>query len=192
VPVTAPEARALKRVVDAMPPERAAAIRNHFTKTLEAVWGAGIMDADSPLDRPLWLVGGDKQGAERYFEVAKHYFNLHRPCAFLVDGACSIYEDRPLACREYIVSSPAVHCAKFEQESIEMIEAPVKLSHAIAELTTLVEKKPAQQIPMFAALAWADTAENPKPNVSGVDLLKALAKWVDSKSAVPLAQRPTT
>jgi Fe-S-cluster containining protein len=190
VPMTAPEARALKRIVDAMPLDLQTAIRNHFNKTLEAVWAAGILDADSPLDHPVWLVDPAKQGQARYLDIARRYFQLHRPCAFLVNGACSIYEDRPLACREYIVSSPALHCAEFDQEQIEMIEAPVKLSHAIAELTTLIEQKPAQQIPLFAALAWADTAINPEPNVDGIDLLKALAKWIDQKSNVPLQDRP--
>jgi Fe-S-cluster containining protein len=33
------------------------------------------------------------------------------PCPFLEDESCSIHPDRPLVCREYLVTSPAELCA---------------------------------------------------------------------------------
>lgn len=39
------------------------------------------------------------------------YFGLDLPCPLLADGVCSIRDDRPLACREYLVTSDPAHCA---------------------------------------------------------------------------------
>ena len=39
------------------------------------------------------------------------YFALGIPCPFLEEERCTIHEIRPLRCREYLVVSPAEHCA---------------------------------------------------------------------------------
>ncbi len=116
---------------------------------------------------------------------------MARPCGFLENGECGIYENRPLICREYVVSSPAEHCATFNLEAITPIEAEVKLSEGLAEITARAEGAPSQQIPLYAALAWAERPENnaPEPRYSGVDLLKLLAGWIDSRSTLPIEQR---
>ena len=38
------------------------------------------------------------------------YYALRLPCPFLEEEHCSIYEDRPAACRELLVTSPAEFC----------------------------------------------------------------------------------
>ncbi len=42
---------------------------------------------------------------------ARRYFHLGIACPFLEDESCSIHADRPISCREYLVTSPAVNCA---------------------------------------------------------------------------------
>jgi Fe-S-cluster containining protein len=195
VGISAPEARAIGRLVDAMPPERQAVIRHRFAETLSVMRANGIMAPQSPDGAPVFLIHDhSKTGRERYADVAQRYFALHRPCPFLDDGACSIYEDRPLICREYAVTTPAELCADLDVAALQMVVPPVRLSSGLAELTMLVEDRPAVQIPLFAALAWAAIPENaaPEPNVSGMELLKLLAQWVDSQSNVPLDQRPAS
>jgi len=128
-----------------------------------------------------------------YADVAHRYFRLRHPCPFLEDGSCGIYADRPLICREYAVTTPAELCEKLDVTSLQMVVPPVRLSRGLAEITAIVEKKPAVEIPLFAALAWAAMPKNaaPERNVSGVDLLKLLALRIDSQSNVPLDKRPT-
>jgi Fe-S-cluster containining protein len=150
-----------------------------------------MVDPGSPDDSPLWLMDDNKPDGERYFEVSVRYFRMHLPCGFLEDGECTIYADRPLVCRQYMVTSPAEHCVKFEYDAIDILEPPVRLADGLAEIAGLVEKKPERQVPLFAVLAWAAVAENAKMerSVSGVKLLKCMAKWVDSRSDVPLRER---
>ena len=52
-------------------------------------------------------------------EEAEHaateaYWQRNLPCAFLEDGLCSVYEDRPLPCRTHFVLSDPALCATDE------------------------------------------------------------------------------
>lgn len=46
----------------------------------------------------------------RVGEMQAAYWDLAIPCPFLEDGACGIYAQRPLVCRQYAVTSPPVAC----------------------------------------------------------------------------------
>ena len=98
VPVAAAEARALARLVEAMPEPRRDRVRRRFDAALETLNGLGILDR---LDQD--------PGNRRV--VGLDYFRAGVACPFLEDEACSIHPDRPLSCREYLVTSPAEHCA---------------------------------------------------------------------------------
>jgi Fe-S-cluster containining protein len=97
VPIAAAEARALARVVRSLPEPRQTAVRERFAAAVEAVAEAGLFDRLTD------------QG-ERRFEAGLDYFRLGIACPFLEDEACSIHADRPLSCREYLVTSPAENC----------------------------------------------------------------------------------
>jgi Fe-S-cluster containining protein len=191
VAVTAPEARALLKLVEAMPAERQALIRGRFAQTSALAKASGILDPKSPDGAPVVLLRGTPDGADRFIDLGMRFFELQRPCGFLENEECGIYDNRPLICREYAVTSPAELCSDLDLVAITMLEPPVRLSDGLADITAVVEQNARVQIPLFAALDWAAMPENaaPEPNVSGVDLLKLLAKWVDSKSAVPLEKR---
>ena len=62
-----------------------------------------------------------KQFTQKYVGIAedkiKHFRSV--PCPFLGDdNICSVYEDRPLACREF----PYLHIPGFRQRTLTMIE----------------------------------------------------------------------
>lgn len=98
VPVAPAEARALARLVEALPEPRRATVRARFDDALETLNGLGILDR---LD----------QDPDSRRAVGMDYFRAGVACPFLEDEACSIHSDRPLACREYLVTSPPEHCA---------------------------------------------------------------------------------
>ena len=52
------------------------------------------------------------------------YFALGIPCPFLEEESCSIHPDRPLVCREYLVTSPAELCAGPTQEGVTPVPVP--------------------------------------------------------------------
>lgn len=99
VPVAAAEARALARLVEAMPEPRRSEVRRRFDQGLETLNALGILDRL------------DQDPASRQ-AVGLDYFRAGVACPFLEDEACSIHPDRPLSCREYLVTSSPAFCAE--------------------------------------------------------------------------------
>jgi len=54
-------------------------------------------------------------------QLGVEYFAQHVACPFLEDESCSIHSDRPLACREYLVTSPALNCERPSESTIEKV-----------------------------------------------------------------------
>lgn len=98
VPVAPAEARALARLVETMPEPRREGVRRRFDAALDILEPLGLMER---LDQNR----DDRQA------IARAYFAADVACPFLEDEACSIHADRPLSCREYLVTSPPDLCA---------------------------------------------------------------------------------
>ena len=98
VPVAPAEARALARLVEALPEPRRERVRRRFDAALDILEPLGLMER-------LDLNRDDRQ------VIAREYFAVGVACPFLEDEACSIHADRPLSCREYLVTSPPDLCA---------------------------------------------------------------------------------
>lgn len=67
-------------------------------------------------------------------QLGRDYFALGVPCPFLEDESCSIHPERPLVCREYLVTSPAEHCARPTPGAVEGVDLPGSLWMAFARL----------------------------------------------------------
>ena len=59
------------------------------------------------------------------WSIAMSYFRLGIPCPFLENEACSIHQDRPVKCREYLVTSPAEHCRAPSAKTIKACRTAV-------------------------------------------------------------------
>lgn len=156
VPVAGSEARHLATVVDALPAERRLAVRARFDAALAALDAAGLL---SELSDPSTIRSADQ---------GMRYFRLAIPCPFLEDEACSIHADRPLGCREYLVTSPAENCAALQDRQIDMVPIDWKLSRS------LVRADPEEGwMPLVLALRFAKLAPPPRRQ-GGPDLLRAV------------------
>ena len=60
-------------------------------------------------------------GPEARRDMAKRYFDAGVACPLLVDGRCSVRSVRPLACREYLVTSDPRHCATLDPAHVVRI-----------------------------------------------------------------------
>jgi hypothetical protein len=111
--------------------------------------------------------------AER-IELGIDYFNQRIACPFLEDESCSIHPERPIACREYLVTTPAINCSNPTPETVECIEVVAKVSNAVAALDSGSATDPDGWIPLVLALDWA--AENPDIALPepGPDILKKM------------------
>ena len=150
VPVTPPEAYALLRLVENLPEPRRAEVRARFADRVQRLRDAGLAD------RFLQIEGPGEVTKEELRDAALRYFRLGLACPFLEDNACSIYEDRPFACREYLVTSPAEHCRDPFATSVEGIRMPVAGEGAMLRTATKFLEKPQFTVALTLALEYAE------------------------------------
>ncbi|MBS0519650.1 MAG: YkgJ family cysteine cluster protein [Proteobacteria bacterium] len=113
VPVSRTESERLLALIEAMPADRRTALKARFAAAAERIGLAGLAERAGRSDR----------------ELSSAYFALGLPCPFLEEESCSIHAERPLVCREYLVTSPADLCAGPAQEGVTPVPVP-KLSVA--------------------------------------------------------------
>ncbi len=121
VPISHDEAIAVAELVESMPEPRRSTIRQRFADAIEKVKAAGMIDR----------IDGSN---ERDKDTGVAYFRLGIPCPFLEDESCSIYHDRPVVCREYLVTSPPENCAALVPGKIAGVPLPAQPMRALMRL----------------------------------------------------------
>src|SRR5439155_2933369 len=144
VPNSAIEAQEIASLVDRMPPERKKTILARFEHARKKLDEAEMLD---PLRHP------DQFTDEHMRLLGREYFSLGIACPFLEDEACSIYADRPITCREYLVTSPAVNCAAPTAETVSMVPLPAgPIWTAVARLEQQPGSRFIRWVPLILAL----------------------------------------
>ncbi len=170
VPVSSPEATHLWETMAALPPAGRDAALTRLVSAAKAILGS----ADSTLIRPLGpssrVDGEGHAGA-----VSRWYAGLNLPCPLLVDGACSLYAHRPLACREHLVTTPADHCGR-PDASVQPLRLPVSLCECLEEVSTQLDgpAAPALMLPLAVIRAVEGPAALLHPAEEVVDTLLAI------------------
>ena len=173
VPVSAPEAFALRDYVQTLPDAERARLTQRLAVTRTALLAHGLWNdllemgesANPPDDAALEPIN-------------RAYYALRLPCPFLEQEVCSIYEQRPAACRELLVTSPAEWCQDLVANPVQPIAVPVRIGPALGLLWGELTDTPPRLIPLATALAWAERHhEENQPRWQGIQLLdRALDK----------------
>jgi Fe-S-cluster containining protein len=161
VPIAPSEARRLRELVDELPEPRRSVIRQRFADVRARLAQAGMLER---LVDPRRLIetGGD---------AAMEYFGLKISCPFLEDESCTIHEERPLACREYLVTSPAEHCAEPSAERVRCVKMPAEASTALLQLEPASAYYGARWVVLTLALEWAEAHPDTTPERPGPELV---------------------
>ena len=164
VPLSPSEARALASLVDALPEPRRSLIRGRFEgalRKLEATDLRGRMGTRTPEERT---------------ELGRAYFQQGIACPFLEDESCSIHPDRPMACREYLVTSPAENCRTPRADNIE------KVTLEADPLPALVQVEAGGWVALILALRYRDeTAESAESREAPAILREVIGRLVTAK-----------
>lgn len=145
VPVSEPEALHLAGVVGAMGEERRARVAERFRQA---------RDKAGPVLEGLHASSGDAAVAEMG-KAAGPYFALGIPCPFLEQESCSIHAQRPAICREYLVTSPAEHCARMDPERVKRVTVPVTVSSTLMYFSDGRGTEDPRVMPLIDALDFA-------------------------------------
>jgi Fe-S-cluster containining protein len=147
VPITLVEAQALTKLVAQMPAARRDEIRRRFAAGQARLAESGVLSRDHAPPAPEFPL------AETTLQrLGAAWFALQIACPFLEDESCSIYEDRPLVCREHQVTSPASACSRLFREPVDRIELPVRLAEALMRASAKLAGVSAVTIPLMLSL----------------------------------------
>lgn len=167
IAVAEPEAYALAALVDAMPEPRRTLIRERFAAGVQRAVNGGLLAALRP-------PGPDQVGRPSASDV---YFALNLACPFLDNDNCSVYADRPLVCREHLVSSPAEECRRPVEGKVRKVELPIPSPfRALASAAAGRDVGDALPwIPLVLTLSWTTNRAEPPPTRTGPEWIGELA-----------------
>ena len=172
VPISPAEAREIARLVEDLPEPRRSVIRERFAKARAALDVAGLLprllEPEGFPDAAVQALGLD-------------YFRLGIACPFLEEESCSIYADRPIACREYLVSSPAEHCARPSAATIRTIEPASKVWIALARLDEDPARRFIPWAPLSLAPEWSESHPEEPARRTGPELLGLILQKLSQK-----------
>jgi len=155
VPLAIPEVFRLREEVFAMPLVRQLLIEEGCLSAARRILG----------ERPpgsfgkLASSGAADSAAELVNTASSWYTDFKLTCPFLYKHICTIYEERPMACREYSVTGSSRACAGGAGEP-DGVYFPVRMSEVLGRLASELEATNVEALIMPLALMWAD--ENPE------------------------------
>jgi hypothetical protein len=148
-------------------------IQSRFRDAARRLLESGLLDK---LQRPEAIT--DTQARE----IGLAYFRLGIDCPFLEERACSIYPQRPVKCREYLVTSPAAACAEPSLDTVRCVELAGKISQRLFHADASPDAPFGGWVALILAPAWADLHADP-PLRPGPELLRELMTTLAGKPA---------
>ena len=179
VPIAPTEARQIADLIDGLPEPRRSEIRERFAAAVERLTKARLIDE---LRHP------ERVGDEQVIPFGLAYFQLGIACPFLEEESCSIHADRPLACREHLVTSPPAHCAQPELGAVQGVHLNAKVSRVVRQMDRQARGATASWVPLILAPEWvANHPDEPSPR-PGPELLQ---EFIERLTAQKLPETAT-
>jgi Fe-S-cluster containining protein len=151
VPVSAPEAFALREHVRSLPPAQRQAVTDRIEASKQRLREAGLLEHLESLGETTRPIGDEEMEP-----VNRAYYALRMPCPFLEAERCTIYEHRPSACRELLVTSPAELCQDIVANPVVPLPVSVRVSTVLGLAWADLAQAAPVLIPLPLALDWAD------------------------------------
>ena len=151
VPLSPPEAFALRDYVEQLPADQRDRLTARLAETKSSLRKQGLLDrlqAVADTSEPL--------PDERLDPINRAYYDLRLPCPFLENELCSIYETRPAACRELLVTSPAELCDNIADNPVQALPVPVRIGTVLGLVWASLMNSTPRLIPLPLALDWAE------------------------------------
>ncbi len=120
--------------------------------------------------------------------LSRWYSGLKQPCPFLSHGLCTIYEQRPIACREHIVTGSAILCEAEWQDGSQVVQMPLSIIDCLGHLTAELEQSAIEAVMLPLAFPWAQENmarhERQWPAIMMVERFVEIVKAKASENAV--------
>src|SRR5215813_3948553 len=143
VPLSAPEAFALREYVEQLPEDRRTHLLNRLSDRKDSLKRAGLWDRLNDVAEASRSVSD-----EELDPINRSYYALRIPCPYLENEMCSIYEARPSACRELLVTSPAELCQDMVQNPVAPLPVSMRMSSILGIAWGTLTNSPPRLIPL--------------------------------------------
>jgi Fe-S-cluster containining protein len=141
VPISVSEARGLMRLIAGLNDAHRARVIARFNDAISQLRASLLWDR---LEKYSTLSFDER------LALGTEYFRLGIACPFLEDESCSIHPERPLICRQYLVTSPSKHCSNPAPENITRVVLGANVSDALKRIE---RRDPSQSQAVPLALA---------------------------------------
>lgn len=172
VPVSLVEAVALAKLVDSMPRAQRDRVRSRFNEALARLESRGLLPKG--MRGRAAFIGKARDPKALWDEVSRAYFAAQIPCPFLEAESCSIYEERPVVCREYLVTTPPSGCDEIG-DHVAAVPRPLRMNEVLGAVVDEFTDLGNRGIPLVLALEWAEAyGAELAAEYDGTTLLQAL------------------
>lgn len=148
VPVGPAEIARIMAGIDALDPATGERVHAQIAAAATSLRAAGFASTDlieqDPSERPAY---------------AARYFSQGVPCPILDGDTCSLRDERPLVCRDYLVTSDPEHCASFDHERVVRI----RRTDDVYDNFRRIESEAGSEGPFMLALALDEVIAEPAP-----------------------------
>ena len=145
VPLAEIEAYQIAELVENLPEPRRSKVKKRFDEAAKHFKAIGWFEK---LENCKEKEEIEKTVLEYFFEGVA--------CPFLEDESCSIHQNRPVACREYLVTSPAENCSKPTAQTVRLIQLPLKASDGLRPVGRSKNLQKMNFVPFVLALEWVE------------------------------------
>jgi Fe-S-cluster containining protein len=186
VTITEAEAHRLAVVVARLPEPRRSQIRGRFREAIAQLEEAKLL---GPAGDRGWRTNATFDAAGD--EIATRYFRLGIACPFLETESCSIHSERPLVCREYLVTSSPTCCAQYLEQPIDMV-AYLRITRALGRASHRLLPDVNEGLTLVLALEYVqDHRTLLDSRVDGVEAFRAFLEEIgqtEERSRTPVSQ----
>jgi Fe-S-cluster containining protein len=149
-PLSPAEAFRIRDEILTMPVNR----RRHYLRSM-MVRARYILNHSQPLQQPEEPSSLTSQ-QNSLQNISEWYGSLKLACPFLSNRQCGIYQLRPLACREHLVSSPASVCNFTSPAMPQIISLPVSVAEILMMTSCRLEGTQQEAVMLPFTMVWAE------------------------------------
>jgi len=144
VPLSAPEAFFVFDLLNSIQGEKKQVFVERFNQIAKRLEAQHLIE----------LLLSESFDDDKVYALAVDYFSWQIPCPFLINESCAIHSFRPVACREYSVTSAPQLCSTPFSGKVNKIPMPLPLSMPLARLTADLTSLDIKLIPLSLAPLW--------------------------------------
>lgn len=86
--------------------------------------------------------------------ISNWYSTLQQPCPFLRNDSCTIYAERPIVCRDWLVTGTASQCQVSTVDALMPVEMPIKLGDILRRVVGELEGATQKGIFLHDIFTW--------------------------------------